>query len=206
MGPHCTGTPTPPKKHATSLYRVTLFPPLSLLETPGDQDWIPVQSCSLEIPQLVLTSGDQDLETCSNLFTWGPHWYWHLVPTEAHTVGKQAICILLECFLVSWVIIIADSNPLPLPLPQSLQTNKFYTWIDRKRGIIVIYPSLFHSCSNYGCFAWSTFRFPWVKRPETICSFSSWFCLLHHVPFCLSFVLHLSQCHGHVDSISVELE
>ena len=43
------------------------------------------------------------LETCSNLFTWGPtfNWYWHLVAaTETRTVGKRAVRLLLECFLV----------------------------------------------------------------------------------------------------------
>ena len=38
------------------------------------------------------------LETCSNLYTWGPtpYWYWHLVmPTE------RAVRILLECCLVA---------------------------------------------------------------------------------------------------------
>ena len=43
------------------------------------------------------------LETCSNLsslYNPLPHWYWHLVETEACNVGKRAVCILLECFLV----------------------------------------------------------------------------------------------------------
>ena len=42
-------------------------------------------------------------KTCSNLFTWypTPNHYWHLVvSTEARTVGKWAVHILLECFLV----------------------------------------------------------------------------------------------------------
>ena len=51
------------------------------------------------------------LETCSNLFI-GPHCsgspspcYWHLVATEARMVGKQAVCILLECFLVDMCLL-----------------------------------------------------------------------------------------------------
>ena len=44
------------------------------------------------------------LETCSKLFTSKTpppptQWYWHLVATEACTVGKLVIRILLECFL-----------------------------------------------------------------------------------------------------------
>ena len=44
-------------------------------------------------------------EICSNFYTLRPPiplplWYWHLV-AEARTVGEQAVCILLECFLVS---------------------------------------------------------------------------------------------------------
>ena len=39
------------------------------------------------------------LDTCSNLFAWGPQWYWHLV-TEARSVRKRAVRILLEGFLV----------------------------------------------------------------------------------------------------------
>ena len=44
------------------------------------------------------------LETCSNLFYCGPtpSQYWHLVvATETCTVCKRAVCILLECILVS---------------------------------------------------------------------------------------------------------
>ena len=45
------------------------------------------------------------LETCLNLFTWGPHhWCWNLVATEACMVGKRAVRTLLECFLVILII------------------------------------------------------------------------------------------------------
>ena len=47
------------------------------------------------------------LETCSNLFTWGPNpqRYWHLVQaTKTCPVGKQAVCILLQCCLVMLVL------------------------------------------------------------------------------------------------------
>ena len=45
------------------------------------------------------------LETCLNLFTWGPtpspQWYWHLVvATKTDTFGKRAVRILLECCLM----------------------------------------------------------------------------------------------------------
>ena len=42
------------------------------------------------------------LEICSNFFTWGPLpcQCWHLVATEACTVGKRAVRILLESVLV----------------------------------------------------------------------------------------------------------
>ena len=48
------------------------------------------------------------LKAYSNMLIWGPtpcppprHWYWHLVvATEIHTVGRQAVHILLECCLV----------------------------------------------------------------------------------------------------------
>ena len=46
----------------------------------GGQDWRSVQTCSLE----------------------GPHQYWHLLATEARPVGKWAVRILLECFLVKY--------------------------------------------------------------------------------------------------------
>ena len=59
------------------------------------------------------------LETYSNLFI-GPHCtapthqYWHLVATKAHTVGKQAVCIRLECFLVrTMYLILLDSQETP---------------------------------------------------------------------------------------------
>ena len=41
------------------------------------------------------------LGTCSNLFTWGHPQCWNLVAIEAHMVGKRAVCIPLECFLVN---------------------------------------------------------------------------------------------------------
>ena len=44
------------------------------------------------------------LETCSNLFNCGPtpSQYWHLVvATKTCTFCKRAVCILLECILVS---------------------------------------------------------------------------------------------------------
>ena len=48
----------------------------TLLMPSGGQDWRPVRTCS-------------------------PHWCWHLVATEARTVGKWALWILPECFLVT---------------------------------------------------------------------------------------------------------
>ena len=56
------------------------------------------------------------LETCSNLFTWGPFRKGHLVvATEAHMVCKQAVCILLECFLVFGVSHIHQSPSMLRP-------------------------------------------------------------------------------------------
>ena len=58
----------------------------TLLLTSGCHHWRPVPMCSLE---------DLPLP---------PHQYWHLVvATKIHTVGKQVVCILLECNLVSCV-------------------------------------------------------------------------------------------------------
>ena len=54
-----------------------LIPPRPVV-TPGSQDWRLVQTCSCQAP-------------C---------WYWHLVATKTVTVGKRAVRILLECFLL----------------------------------------------------------------------------------------------------------
>ena len=60
--------------------------------------WRPVQTCSVEDPQerhLVAN----ELETCSNLFTWDPPPKQHLVvATKACTVCKRAVRIILSCF------------------------------------------------------------------------------------------------------------
>ena len=54
------------------------------------------------------------------------NWYGHLVATESHTVGKQAVHILLECFLVKDII--STSSFLPMLTPgeafQGCQENK----------------------------------------------------------------------------------
>ena len=55
---------------------------VQILKSSG-QDWRPFQTCSLK-----------DTPNC----------YWHLVATEVHMVSKQAVCILLECFLVTYNI------------------------------------------------------------------------------------------------------
>ena len=58
-----------------------------LLVTSGGHHWRPVQKCSLEdppLPLLVLTSGG--------------------MVTKVRTVGKQAVGILLECFLVCFTV------------------------------------------------------------------------------------------------------
>ena len=55
-------------------------------------------------PPLLVTSGGhhcRPVQICSlDLTIQGPHSYWLLVATKAHTVSKRAECILLECFLV----------------------------------------------------------------------------------------------------------
>ena len=62
------------------------------------------------------------LETCSNLFTWGPTptpiQYWHLVEaTKRHTVGKRVVGILLECCLVFTMH--AHARPCVYPTPKT---------------------------------------------------------------------------------------
>ena len=54
--------------------------PSGLLVTPAGQDWRPVQTCSVEGKH--------------------PPPCWYLGPIEVCTVGKRAVHILLECFLV----------------------------------------------------------------------------------------------------------
>ena len=58
----------------------------------------------LVLPPLLVTSGGyhcRPVQICSlDLTIQGPHSYWLLVATKAHTVSKRAECILLECFLV----------------------------------------------------------------------------------------------------------
>ena len=85
-----TPYPLPPDiPHPPSGYTL---PPL--LVTFGGHHWKPVQTCSLEV-----------------LFP--PHHYWHLVVAiETHTVGKWAVCILLECCLViSTLVFLKLSHP-----------------------------------------------------------------------------------------------
>ena len=41
------------------------------------------------------------LETCSNLFTGEPPWYWHLVTLETWRFDRQLVSILLEYLLVN---------------------------------------------------------------------------------------------------------
>ena len=50
------------------------------------------------------------LVTCLNLFTWGPPSQWHLVVTEACTVGNQTTLILLECFLILFIARVLSEN------------------------------------------------------------------------------------------------
>ena len=90
-GPHCTGPPTAsPSRHriwGPSLpLPLALAQPCPLLVTSGGYHWRPVQTCSLGIIVQSL-----------------PHWYWHLVATKAHMVGKQTVSILLECFMVELI-------------------------------------------------------------------------------------------------------
>ena len=80
MGPHSTGTPISWLQPSSPGHGIPLYrPPAS------DIGW-------------------PKLETCSILFIWGnplnkvPHWYWHLVATTVHMVGKRMVYILLKCF------------------------------------------------------------------------------------------------------------
>ena len=65
-----------PSGHGTALYRDP--PAHPELMTSGGQDWRSVQTCSSE----------------------DSYWCWHLVATEGLTVGKRALGILLERFLI----------------------------------------------------------------------------------------------------------
>ena len=86
IGPHCTRSPLVlPPSHMGSPPHIMRSPPLALecgpplLVTSSGHHWQPAETCSLE----------------------DPHQYGHLVATKADTVGKWAVRILLECFLVS---------------------------------------------------------------------------------------------------------
>ena len=93
LGPHCTG---PLPRHVQSNLDLTVHP-LS-----------PTPICSIELVRLGLHCTGPP-QTCLNFFTLdltvqGTHLYSppppHLSRHEAHTVGKRAVGILLECFLV----------------------------------------------------------------------------------------------------------
>ena len=103
MEPHVTGpwSPNPPLLLQTWDLAVQGPPGPSLLATSGCHHWRPVQTCSLQNPL--------------------PHQYRHLVATEAHTVGKWVVRILLECFLVSTVksIYILYGSNVPYPFHRS---------------------------------------------------------------------------------------
>ena len=34
------------------------------------------------------------------------------IETEAHTVSKREVCILLECYLVTYILIVTDPGPI----------------------------------------------------------------------------------------------
>ena len=56
--------------------------------------------------------------SCWNLFNWRPlppNQCWHLVVTEAHTVGKRILRILLECFLFFWPFLFSRSKKSQIP-------------------------------------------------------------------------------------------
>ena len=82
----------PAPGHGTSLYRP---PPDIGFHCTGPPWPTPSPDSGIWRPTMV---------ACSNLFTWVSPWYWHLMATETHTVGKLAVCILLECFLVESLI------------------------------------------------------------------------------------------------------
>ena len=70
------------------------------LTVQGPPRRLPLQTCDMRHPAPVPAS-----DTCSNLFI-GPHctaplhWHWHLVVSNAHTVGKQAVNIQYCTFLL----------------------------------------------------------------------------------------------------------
>ena len=67
--------------------------------SPSPHHWRPVQTCSLDLT----------VQTYN--------WYWHLVATQARTVGKRAVRTLLKCFLViinyhpSFFLVIHSNRP-----------------------------------------------------------------------------------------------
>ena len=83
IGPHCTETPQPPPPgHRSSLYRdPSLRHGTSLYR-------------------------DSPPSSGPSLFTWlSSTWCWHLVGTRARTVGKRAVHILLECFVLDMLLL-----------------------------------------------------------------------------------------------------
>ena len=98
--PGVTGIGSPwlqSSRHQTCLPRTS-----HIKDCPGHQTCAPphVAPFSLALPPAT-DIWWPSLDTFSKLYTWGlPRWYWHLVAIEARTVGKRAVRILLECFLV----------------------------------------------------------------------------------------------------------
>ena len=122
IGPHCkapltlTWDPLPwPQPPPDMGYRHRIAWPWSPLDTGHEYPLAlrqpPPRYDMGHMDTLVLSPASDiwwpSLESCSNVFI-GPHckvpppsqWYWQLVTTKAHTVGKEAVCIILECFLV----------------------------------------------------------------------------------------------------------
>ena len=78
---------------------------------------------------LLVTYDDHSLkpvQTCS--FADPPNWYWHLVATETHTVGKQVVRILLECFLLRGCILASGTSKITqyANTPLVLERSFFY--------------------------------------------------------------------------------
>ena len=75
------GTPWPPFRYGTWIPPPPPIPALlPFLVISGDHRWRPVQTCSVDLTVQALSP---------TIMTSGGH----------HTVGKQAVCILLECFV-----------------------------------------------------------------------------------------------------------
>ena len=127
------------------------------------------------------------LETCSNLFTWGPtpHWYWHLVvATETPTVGKRAVHILLECCLIYvflWEIKLEKAAAFLPPVNEVAGRSCFYC---------TCWPILANIFRRIGFGFCRSYALQYVIRMHTTLTFEAIFQLMFNA---IAHVNHLIQ-------------